>query len=131
VRPELDIKLEVGDTIFMPKRTRTVSVVGQVLNPGTLLFDPEQDAVDYLDQSGGYSESADEDRVFVVLPNGSARSLQASWWNYKPTNIPPGSTIIVPRDARPINWLALTQSVTDIASKLAITAASLATISDD
>jgi len=131
VRPELDIKLQVGDTLFMPKRTRTVSVVGQVLNPGTLLFDPDQNAVDYLDQSGGYSEAADEDRVFIVLPNGSARSLQASWWNYKPTNIPPGSTIIVPRDARPVNWLALTQSVTDIASKLAITAASLATISDN
>ncbi|MFC3150318.1 SLBB domain-containing protein [Litoribrevibacter euphylliae] len=131
VRPELDIKLEVGDTLFMPKRTRTVSVVGQVLNPGTLLFDPEQNAIDYLDQSGGYSESADEDRVFIVLPNGSARSLQASWWNYKPTNIPPGSTIIVPRDARPVDWLALTQSVTSIASQLAITAASLATISDN
>ncbi|GAA3910622.1 hypothetical protein GCM10022277_01550 [Litoribacillus peritrichatus] len=131
VRPELDIKLEVGDTLYMPKRTRTVSVVGQVLNPGTLLFDPELEAIDYLDQSGGYSESADDDRVFIVLPNGSARSLQASWWNYKPTNIPPGSTIIVPRDARPINWLLLTQSVTDIASKLAITAASLATLSDD
>ncbi|GLQ33216.1 hypothetical protein GCM10007876_36960 [Litoribrevibacter albus] len=131
VRPELDIKLEVGDTIFIPKRTRTVSVVGQVLNPGTLLFDPELDSIDYLNQSGGYSESADEDRVFIVLPNGSARTLQASWWNYQSTNIPPGSTIIVPRDARPIDWLALTQSVTGIASQLAITAASLATISDN
>ncbi len=131
VKPELDIKLEVGDALFMPKRTRTVSVVGQVLNAGTLLFDPSFDAVEYLEQSGGYNDSADEDRVFVVLPNGTARSLELSWWGYKPTNIPPGSTIIVPRDTRPVNWLLLTQSVTDIASKLAITAASLATLSSD
>ena len=57
-------------------------MVGQVLNPGTLLFDPSHDAIDYLSQSGGYSESADDDRVFIVLPNGSARSLLASWWSY-------------------------------------------------
>jgi hypothetical protein len=42
--------------------------------------------------------------------------------------LPPGSTIVVPRDPRPFDTMAFLIAVTDITSKLAVTAASLAVI---
>jgi hypothetical protein len=40
VRPELDVVLEPGDRIYMPKRPNFVSIIGDVLNPGALQFLP-------------------------------------------------------------------------------------------
>ncbi len=129
VRPELDSVLEPGDRIFVPKRPNFVSVIGDVLNPGALQFSPGKTADAYISQAGDFQRSADEDRVFVVLPNGSAQPLSLSAWNFTSVRIPPGSTIVVPKDPAPFNLLKFSTNITDLISKVALTAASLAVIS--
>ncbi len=130
VRPELDMVLEVGDSITMPKRSLTVHVSGQLLNPGTLQFQPGLRANDYIKLAGGLQQAADDARAFMVLPNGTAEPLQLSFWNYSDQSIPPGTSIIVPRDPTPFDGIVMTQAITDIFSKLAVTAASLAVINN-
>jgi protein involved in polysaccharide export with SLBB domain len=103
-------------------------VTGQVLNPGTLAFRSNATARDYLRQTGGFSKSADQKRLFLVLPDGSARPLQVSAWNYRQESIPPGSVIVVPRDAAPLTGLLLTERIAGIVSNLALSAAALVTI---
>lgn len=128
-RPEIDPIVEPGDLLVMPKRPISVTVIGQVLNPGSLAFSPGASAVDYIERAGGYSQAADDDRVFVILPNGTAQKLKASFWNYKAEDIPPGSVVVVPRDAAPFNIVAFSERIFGLLSNLAVTAAALSTIS--
>lgn len=130
VRPELDTILEPGDRLYMPKRPNSVTVSGEILNPTALQFVAGAAADRYIEMAGGLQGSADEDRIFVLLPNGIAEPLDVSFWNYTPVQIPPGSTIIVPRDIAPIDALGLASSLGGIFSQLAVTAASIAVISN-
>ena len=59
--------------------------------------------------------------IFVVYPDGSAQPLQVSMWNHSATMIPPGSTVIVPRDPKPFDFIQTARDVSQILSNLAIT----------
>jgi polysaccharide export outer membrane protein len=123
--------LQPGDRIFMPKRPSSVLVTGDVLNPGAMQFVSGQSITSYLRQAGGFQQSADRKRVFVVLPNGAARSVSTSPFNYTPLRVPPGSAIVVPKDATPFNLLTISRELASVLSQLAITAASLAVIGNN
>jgi polysaccharide export outer membrane protein len=131
VRPELDIVLEPGDRLYMPKRPNSVLVTGDVLNPGAMQFVSGKSVETYIRQAGGFQRSADRNRLFVVLPDGSAQPVSVSPFNYTPVRVPPGSAIVVPKDATPFDIFTVTREVASLVSQLAITAASLAVISDN
>ena len=129
VRPEFDTVLEPGDKLFMPKRPNSVLVIGDVLNPGALQFVSGQRADEYIRQAGDFQQSADQDRVFVVFPNGVAQPVSISVWNYNPAQVPPGSTIVAPKNPAPLDIFTFAKDIGSLVSQLAITAASLAVIS--
>ena len=126
--PELDTVLEPKDKLFMPKRPNFVSVTGDVLNPGALQFASGRKAQDYIGQAGGFQRFADRDRVFLVLPNGEARPLSFSFWNYSPVQIPPGSAIVVPKNPAPFDLVQVAKDFSQVFGQLAIGAASLAIV---
>jgi len=128
-RPELDVLLESGDTIYIPKRPSTVTVTGAVLSNGAFSYKPGLTVRDYIRYAGGESSSADDSLVFVVLPDGTSRPEGDSWWSFgNGHDIPPGSMVVVPRDPQPFNWMEFAINISDIVSKLATTAAALAVI---
>lgn len=131
VKPELDILLQPGDQITVPKRPSSVLVTGDVLNPGALQFVPGSKAESYVQQAGGLQKSADGDRVFVILPNGIARPVSVSAFTFSTVQIPPGSTIVVPKDPRPFDFFNFARDIGSLVSQLALTAASLAVISNN
>jgi polysaccharide biosynthesis/export protein len=131
VRPELDAVLEPGDRLYMPKRPNFVTVIGDVLNPGAMQFIAGTTADQYINQAGGFQRSADEDRIFVVYPNGQAEPLAVSVWNFNPVQLPPGSSLVVPKDPAPLDLFTLVREGSSLISQLAVTAASLAVISRD
>jgi hypothetical protein len=47
------------------------------------------------------------------------------------SDILPGTTIIVPRKARPLDGLTLVETITPVLANLSVTAASIAAISDN
>ena len=127
--PEKDIVLEPGDSLFMPKRPNFIVTVGDVLNPSALQFVPGKGVQSYLDEVGGFTRAADEDRVFVVYPNGVAKPITlSSWGGDKNLSIPPGSAIVVPTDLSPYDSLALVSAIGDIFRNLAVSAASIAVL---
>lgn len=127
--PTRDPLLESGDVIFIPQRPDTVTVLGQVLQPGTVPFASKMSVADYVERVGGYNEVADESLTFVVFPDGTSRRVESSWLDLNPDTIPPGSTIVVPRDLSPISLRQIFLDVTQAFSQVAVTAASLAVIS--
>lgn len=117
--PEQDILLEGGDRIYIPKRPMTVRVAGEVLSPVALQYQARQSSGDYVAKAGGYTYNADKGRTFVVFPDGSARPLGA--WGSGAGNIPPGSTIVVPRDPKPFDFMDTAKDLTQILANLATT----------
>jgi polysaccharide export outer membrane protein len=132
VKPDLDFVLQPGDTLFVPKRPSTVTVSGEVLNPGAFQYRRGLPFSDYVKMAGGATQSADDDRTFVVFPDGSSAPIDSGWLSFGSNgDIPPGSTIVVPRDLRPFNWSQFLKDVTQIASQLAVTAASLSVLNNN
>lgn len=127
LRSDLDTVLESGDAIVMPKRPNFVLALGDVSNPGALQFVSGKSAGEYLRESGGAQSSADKGRIFVVLPNGTSQPIGGRGWGRSGNNvIPPGSTIIVPKNIDPLFKLDLARDVTGIIGSLLTSIATVA-----
>ena len=128
VRPELDVVLEAGDEIYMPRRPSSILVMGEVLNPGAVQFRAGKKVADYIEDVGGISRLADEEHVYAILPNGSAEPLKLSSWNFQPKLLPPGSAIYVSREPLPTTTLDVWLIALQVFKDLALAAASLSVI---
>jgi protein involved in polysaccharide export with SLBB domain len=85
-----DPVLEGGDRFFVPVRPTTVTVIGSVMNPGTLLARRHASFEDYLELAGGLTRQADLSRGYVLKANGEALPRRAA------PRIEPGDAIVVP-----------------------------------
>tara|TARA_B100000989_G_scaffold176892_1_gene132813 strand:- start:3274 stop:5874 length:2601 start_codon:yes stop_codon:yes gene_type:complete len=126
--PEKDLVLEPGDRIFIPERSSTVTVSGQVLAPTSFSFDPSLKVKNYINLAGGYSEDADRNRTLVIYPNGMASRVRN--WPNSP-NLSPGTTLVIPRDPNPFDWLVFTQVLFPIISNFATSAAAIAALGNN
>jgi len=126
LRPELDTVLESGDAIVMPKTPNFVLALGDVSNPGALQFIAGKSTRDYLREAGGVQSTADDDRSFLVLPNGTAQPLRSSAWRRTAAVVPPGSTIIVPKNIDPGRTLDIIRDVATIFGQFSTAIASIA-----
>lgn len=129
--PAQDILLEAGDKIFIPKRPLTVRVAGEVLSPASLQFRSGKGPHDYIREAGGTTYYADKGRTFVVYPDGSAQPISISSWSHRSSMIPPGSTIVVPHDPKPFDFLESAERVSQILANLAISGLYIEAIGDD
>ena len=87
---QYDIVLREGDHIDVPEYNGTVRISGDVQFPNTVTYVKGKGAKWYIENAGGYSESAKKKKAFIVYPNGMMDVLA------KGTNVEPGSEIIVP-----------------------------------
>lgn len=126
LRPDLDTVLESGDAIFIPKRPNFVLALGDVSNPGALQFVAGKSAAAYVSETGGTSKTADKRRIYVVLPNGAAEPLRNLNKRSEKTVVPPGSTIIVPKDIDPLFTLDLVRDVSGIVGTIIQSVATVA-----
>lgn len=123
-----DILLEAGDSLTVPPRPNSITVVGEVLSPSSYRFDASFDGKDYVKLAGGYGRFADKRRAFVIMPDGQARRLSQGRLRFGDKMLAPGTIVVVPRNLRPMQWDDFFLSVTQISSQLALTAASVAVI---
>lgn len=127
-RSELDVIVEPDDILFVPSRPSYVLLAGDVVNAGALQFDASKTVADYLSQAGGLQVTADDDRIYVVYPNGIAEPVRRSFWSKANITLTPGTTIVVPKNLSPIDGLSIAREVTSILSQMAVSVASLAII---
>jgi protein involved in polysaccharide export with SLBB domain len=100
--PSLDTILDDGDEIIIPIKTQQVYIFGQINNDGAIRYMPGQGIRDYIARSGGITENADYNYVYVVHPNGEVNRVSNSripFLNNRSNDILiyPGSVIYVPR----------------------------------
>lgn len=127
-RPQLDVLLEPGDLIAIPKRPNEVTVVGSVLNPGSLQFATGWRAGDYVRASGGAQRFADRSRAFVVLPNGQSVPAGLAAYQSGGPPVPPGSLVVVPQDPSPYEAWGFVRDLTQVLGQISVSAAALAVV---
>jgi protein involved in polysaccharide export with SLBB domain len=121
-----DIVLKDGDTLLVPRRTQEVTVIGEVQNSTSHLYQAGVSRDQYVDLSGGTTQRADKKRIYVVRANGSVGVTGRSFLGRgNGAGIQPGDTIVVPLDAERMRPLPMWQAVTQIVYNLAIAAAAV------
>jgi protein involved in polysaccharide export with SLBB domain len=128
-KPNENPLLEPGDVVYIPQRPSTVSVLGEVLQPGSFTYKSNLTANDYLSKAGGFSGYADDSLTYIILPDGSAEKLERSWLPLGGQTLPPGSVIVVPHDIAPFSFTDFAINASQIFSQLAVAGASLAVLS--
>lgn len=88
-----DLVLEDGDHFYVPPRPTTVTVLGNVMNPGTLAAKRSASPNEYIRRAGGFARDADRERSYVLRASGSAVPLR------RVALVEPGDAIVVaPKD---------------------------------
>lgn len=124
---DYDVRLEHGDKLVVGRKPQAVSVFGEVLFPTSHQYQRGENAFDYINRSGGTTQTADKKRAYIVRANGEVIAHAGSSWLLAPPT-QPGDTIVVPYDATGLDKLKLTTNIVQIVSQLAITAASMKSI---
>jgi polysaccharide export outer membrane protein len=99
--PNADIQLQAGDSLFVPEFSNTVSVIGEVREPGTFRFQSDRTINDYLEYAAGASTRALTKAVYVVRANGGVERIEGKkqlfrFSESKTLGVRPGDTIVVP-----------------------------------
>ncbi|XPV67654.1 MAG: SLBB domain-containing protein [Halarcobacter sp.] len=123
-----DIILKDGDVLSVPSINDTVSVVGEVLNQNTFVYDDKLDIDDYISKAGGLKTGADDEFIYVVKANGEAVKYEKNFFWQNSVDIFKGDTIVVPVKLDTMSDVAFAKDVTQIVYQIAVTAASLKTL---
>ncbi len=116
--------LEDGDEIYIPKKINIVSVLGEVLNPSTFIFESDMTFKSLINSAGGYKQSALKRSSYIIRSNGKV--IKSTNIFQQSIKILPGDTIIVPTDySADNNFFALLAPVTSTLSNLAFSAAAI------
>jgi polysaccharide biosynthesis/export protein len=121
-----DIILEDGDVLMVPGPMQSVTVVGEVQSPTSILFDRALGRDDYINLSGGMTRRADASRVYIVRANGQVTADGSrKWFQSSDAKLQPGDTIVVPMDVERMRPLPLWSAVTSIIFNLAVAVAAV------
>ncbi|MEM1331414.1 MAG: SLBB domain-containing protein [Planctomycetota bacterium] len=94
---EANLALESGDALLVPRATSTITVQGHVFNPLTVVADASLSAQALIDQAGGFTEIADEKRIYVVRADGYVSSVAQKGGRFALRDpLLPGDIVLVP-----------------------------------
>ena len=128
---DLDTILLEGDEIEIPYFSKEVFVIGEVQSPGAKNYIPGRNYQEYINSSGGLARFADKSKVMIVEPNGNAfLASESSKLFSRDRDLLPGTVIYAPRDLGKVDGISLASTLAPVVSSIAISLASLNSISD-
>ena len=93
-----DVQLQEGDILYIPTLNETVSVSGDVLYPVAVKYEEGATLKDYINQAGGFNNTALKSKAYVVEANGVVkRTHQFLGIRFYP-EIAAGAQIFVPQN---------------------------------
>lgn len=132
-----DLELQKEDSLMIPQIQQTVNVLGAVLNPTAIVYDPDLTVDDYVTRAGGPARYADVRGAYIIKVNGSALSRRGVKWfgqvwtgteytfqmgGFSSLTLEPGDSIVVPEELERISWLRELKDIAAILGNLALTA---------
>jgi protein involved in polysaccharide export with SLBB domain len=123
------IALEGGDRLYIPKKKNSVTIVGEVQMPISQVYEVELSYLDYIEGSGGITNKADEERIYIIKANGGVQIPQSSnWFASNNQTLEPGDTIVVPLDAEKVDGVILWRDMSQIFYQIALGAAAVGSL---
>lgn len=89
---DFDLVLREGDKLIVPQYVNTVKINGAVMFPNTVLYEKGKNIKYYISQAGGFGQTAQKNKAYVVYMNGTVAQLKGN----SAKKIQPGCEIIVP-----------------------------------
>jgi polysaccharide export outer membrane protein len=119
-----DVILRRGDVIDVPQAKHYIILLGQVVNPGNITYQPGLTIDDYIRLAGGFGWRAEEGDVRVIKAN------TGEWVDAEDVDsLKPGDTIWIPENPPgPKFWEVFTTSLTVFGQVASIIAATVAII---
>jgi protein involved in polysaccharide export with SLBB domain len=120
-----DLELQEGDSLLIPQIQQTVNVLGSVVNPTAVVYDPYLSVKEYIAQVGGPTNHADLKHIYVIKVNGSALSGRGALLfgrGVASARLDPGDTIVVPEDLERVPWLKTVKDISTILGNFALMA---------
>lgn len=122
------IVLQDGDELVVPAHRNSVTVIGEVQLPVSQVYEQHLSYVDYINRSGGTTNKADEDRIYIIKANGGVSVADSSSWFSGASQVNPGDTIVVPLDADKLDQRTLWRDMSQIFYQIALGAAAVASL---
>ena len=98
-RADADIKLLDGDALFIPTKSNTISIFGEVRRESSFVFNNKYSIDDYITMAAGITRLADEDNIYIVRADGFVEMPTGNWFKFGASRVlQAGDTIIVPVD---------------------------------
>lgn len=112
-----DLLLENGDVLRIPRRDALVLVSGEVLFPNAVVHQTGMALNDYIQRSGGYTQSADASRVVIARRDGRFEQVDAQGWRVTAQVMPGDQLLVLPKvdEKNRQFWKDVTQIVYQIA----------------
>ena len=123
------IALEDGDVLVIPRKKNSVTIVGEVQLPISQVYESEMSYWDYIERSGGLSNKADDERIYIIKANGGVQIPKtSSWFAVSSQRLEPGDTIVVPLDADKVDEVILWRDMSQIFYQIALGAAAVGSL---
>tara|TARA_B100000242_G_scaffold294395_1_gene277163 strand:- start:3182 stop:5455 length:2274 start_codon:yes stop_codon:yes gene_type:complete len=127
----LEIILYDGDEIMVPVKSSSINILGEVLNPTSIIFEQNLSVQKAVEMAGGFQETSDRSRVYVIKANGLVVPSSRNIFKGR-VNLMPGDTIVVPRKIVIENTaLEALIPITNVLSNLAFSAAAIDNLSNN
>ncbi len=133
----LDMVLEDGDSLYVPKSPSTLNVLGAVYNPNALIFEESRPELSYyLKKTGGPNENSEPDKMYVVRADGTVLAkAERGWFNtswsdeekrwefgssFEDIRLHPGDTVLVPQKIIKPSFMKDVKDITTILYQIAV-----------
>jgi polysaccharide biosynthesis/export protein len=100
-----NINLMPGDVIVVPATPRTVTVSGQAVYPGAVVYDPQFKVWDYIKRAGGLSWRASKDIQVIKARTGEVKRIK------EVDRMEPGDRIWIKEKPERDYWTLFTQTM--------------------
>ncbi|WP_428330043.1 SLBB domain-containing protein [Mucilaginibacter sp.] len=117
----IDLIVEDGDVLRIPKQQQIVRVNGNVLYPSAVVYDKNKTFKGYVLNAGGFAPDALKSGAYIVYPNGTVKGTRKFLFFNSHPSVKPGSEIYVPkkpvrRGVSPAEIIGLTSGLASIAA---------------
>lgn len=101
-----DFILRDGDVINVPRKTKVISVIGEVSNPGLLPYRSGADYRHYINAAGGFSYRASKGKVSII------KGISREWKKArKGKPLEPGDTVWIPERKKREYWTFIKETL--------------------
>ncbi|MDP5209197.1 polysaccharide biosynthesis/export family protein [Microbulbifer sp. 2205BS26-8] len=116
----VEMLLEDGDELVVPLKPSTVSVVGEVIFPTSLIYNKKRTLEEYIELAGGFANNANQEELIILHLDGTISRIEdKDFDNRLGDRLRPGDEIMVMPKIHS-SELQVTKDITEILYRIAV-----------